>query len=618
MAIRKSFGGATIVKPGAYSKFQVSNSAGSDLGNNNTLFLIGEASAGAPGDVSGIVEFSASRLQSLVDTFKSGPLVDAAVAAIRPSVSPGVGGAGRILIWKTNSSVQASAVLQQSATNMFNLLGRAYGAGDNAFSVVVAAGSSGDQKLISITELSGTSELLGENPNQTLLSIQYTGDASTATLTIAGATRAALSFDITLAGDQTDGSADFSVALNSVTMKQLVDAINALTGYTATLGVASQSAKQGFELDVVTALDVTSSVNLKRLQLEMLDLINNSTRVIATEALLLGGVPDNVTVPMLGGAQGLSLNSDFSGGMSKSLSEDYNILLPVISRDASDDIADADLGFTDASSTYTIASVLASASAHLSLRGNVKNRREAQGMGGVREAVKATAFATISGLNDFNMQVGIQDIKFVDSTGNLRIGQPHVLMAMLAGIRLGTDVGEPLTHKFIRANALGHVFNATTGLETGDFDQALDVDDAINNGVTIIENRNGGFRIVVDNTTYGIDESFVFNRGSVVEASYFVNKTLRDVAEAIFVGNKTSNGLADSIKSIVRNKLRELNQPDVLIITAGEGAPEGFREDTFVVTVTGNTANVTVEYKPVQSLDFLLFNFTLGDISQIA
>lgn len=619
MGIKKLFSGSTLRKPGAFSRFDVDNSAGSNLSNTDTLFLVGESTKGAPGDVVGIQEFSSSRLKSLIDFYGKGPIVDVAVAAVRPSVTPGVGGVGKILVWKTNSSTQATVNLQQTSTDMYTVKGRAYGADDNNFSVVVATGTSGSQKQITVTKLGGTTETLGENANQVILTVRYVGNGTAATMSIAGATRNALTFTTSLTG-QSDGSVNLSIALNSVTMKQLADSINDSTGYTAALVTTPKSATTATELDVITGVDILPAVvDVKRLQFEVLDVINTSVRVIATEfAAILGGVPDNITAPLAGGAQGPSLNTDFSDGFNNSLVEEYSVLLPAISRDATADIADADLGFTDASSTYTITSVIAAAASHLSVRGNIKNRREAQGMAGLRDATKATAFTTISNTNDSNMQIGIQDVLFLDATGTIRVGQPHVLMGMLAGIRLGTPIGEPLTNKFIRATGIGHVIAPLTGISSGDFKPALDVDDAIDNGVTFVEKKNGGFRVVVDNTSYGIDESFLFNRGSVIEATYFVNRTLRLLAEDVFIGKKVSNGIADSIKAAIRNKLRELNQPDVQIITSSDDAPEGFREDTFVVSITGNTATVTLEYKPVQGLDFVLYNFTIGDIKQTA
>lgn len=625
MAIKISFGGASILKPGAYSKFKIDNSGGSQLANNDTLMIVGESSKGAPGDVEGIQEFSASRLDTLIEKYGSGPIVDSAFAAVRLSQRPaqGIGGAGRILVWKTNSSTQASVTLQTSApANLYSVKDSAWGVEGNNLSVIVQDGTSpSTQKSISIALLGGTTENLGENAGTSILSVQYTGDASTASLAIAGASRAALALTTTLAGDQTDGSVNLNITLANYSIKELVDFINAQTGYTASLLSVSNSAKDSNELDPVTVADVkTSATTLRRLQYEILELLNTSGRVEATLAATpIEGLPANTSGAQLtGGAQGASINSDFSNGYSASLAEDYNMLLPAISRDAADDIADVDLGFTDASSTYTIESVVEAAKTHLNLRGSIKNRKEAQGMFGVRETTKAAAFSFISARGSELLQGTMQDIVVVDETGSVSVKQPHILAAIAAGIRLGTEVGEPLTHKFPNIIQAGHIINPTTRLESGDFNSGLDVDEAIENGVLFVEKAQGGLRFVVDNTTYGIDDNFVLNRGSVIEASFFVFKTLRETAESLFVGKKVSNGLALSIKNAVRNKLRELNAPEVNIITSSDDAPEGFREDTFVVTVSGNTARVQVEFKPVVGLDFVLFDFTLGDIQQSA
>jgi hypothetical protein len=619
MSIKKSFNGKSIRKPGAYSKFKVDNSAGSDLATNDTLLIVGEAAKGAPGSVDGIVEFNVANLDSLIAQYGSGPIVDCAVSAARPSKTPGIGGAGKFLIYKTNASVQAQATLLQGINNMYVVKDRGYGLAGNDYSVVVAAGTTGEQRQISVTQLAGTTEVLGENDAQGIMSIQYTGNATTAVVVVSGTTRANLTLTTTLAGDQTDGSVNLSIALAGKTIKQVVDAINQSTGYTAAVVTASRSGQAANELDPSASQSILTAKTLKRIQAEILDLINTSARVIATEATQpLGSVPAIATKPLTGGLKGASTNTNFSTGMAASLAEEYSVLLPAISRDASEDIADAVLGFTDPASTYTISAVMAAATAHLALRGDTKNRKEAQGMGGIRKSTKSAAFSAINSVASENMQVAMQDCVFLDATGNTRVGHPHVFAAKCAGIRLGTEIGEPLTHKFLDVLQVGHMIDPVTLLQTGDFNEALDVDTAIDNGVLFSEKFKNANRIVVDNTTYGADDSFVFNRGSVIEASYFTFKTLRETAELIFVGKKTSNGLAKSIKNAVRNKLRELNAPDVNIITSSDDAPEGFREDTFVVTVNGNTARVQVEFKPVQGLDFIFFDFTLGDIQQSA
>ena len=619
MAITKSFNGQTIYKSGSYSKATVDNSAGSAIGSNDVLFLIGESSKGASGAVTGIVEYSASRLDALIANFGDGPLVDAAVVSSRPSKTPGIGGVGRYLVYKTNPSVQASVNLTKSASNMYLVKGRAYGVADNNYTVVVAAGTTSNQKLVSVTELSATTESLGENAAEDIITITYTGNGSTAVVAIAGASRAALTLTTTLAGDESDGSANLSITLANYTMKQLVDYINLQTGYTATLATANKAAKAATELDITASVTIKSAVvTIRRLATEVLELINTSTRVIATEAGIFTGVPDNQSAALTGGAQGASTNAFFSAGLSKSLGKEYNVVLPCVSRDATVDIADSVAGFTDASSTYTASSVLSAVDAHLTLRGNTKNRREAQCFAGFRNAVKATCYSTIAALNSYNMQVALQDSLFVDQAGTLKVGHPHITAALLAGMRLGTSVGEPLTYKVPNTTLVGHFLDSTTLLESGDFDPAVDADDAITNGVITLEPKGAGYRVVVDNTTYGTDASFVYNRGSVVEAVYFVQKDLRDFTDLVWIGLKTSSGGASSLKNMLRNRLIALNAPEVNVITGSDDAPNGFREDTFTVTTAGNTTTVQVEFKPVQGNDFVFYSFTVGDITQTA
>jgi hypothetical protein len=618
MSIKKSFNGKTIRKPGAYSKASTDNTAGAPSISTDVLMLVGESSIGAPGSVTGVVEFAVERLSDLIATFGVGPLVDCALAAARPSKQNGVGGASTIMVYKTNAAQQAAAILKKSGSNMITVKDSAWGAPGNDLSIVVAAGDSGNQKQLSVAKVGDTTEVLGENQAQSVLSIHYVGNGTAATMTIAGSTQLNKTLVTALTG-QSDSSVNLNIALKNYTMKTLVDYINNQPGYTASLNTVSLAQNPSTELDPQTAQSIMSAQIQYRLQHELVDLLNTSKRVQATiQDVSLVGLPDNATTFLTGGVKGASANSDFSNGFAASFAEDYSVLLACVSRDASEDIADAKQGFTDPSSAYTIASVLAAQDTHLRLRSDTKNRKEALGMGGIRKSTKAAAFAAIAAVGSEYMQVALQDALVLDSTGTLRYMHPHVVAALAAGMRTGQAVGEPLTHKFPNVLDVGHFINPDTGLSAGDFNPGLDYDAGIDAGALMLEKASGGFRWMVDNTTYGIDNSFIFNRGSVMAAANYVNRIIRETAEGAFVGKKVSNGAASSIKSVVRNKLRELNAPDVNIITSSSDAPEGFREDTFVVVVNGNTATVTVEYKPVQGLDFIFFEFTLGDIKQSA
>lgn len=616
MSISRPFGGAKIRKPGAYSISKQDQSGGAPLGANGTLFVIGEAELGAPGSVEGIQTFNASQLASLVAEYGSGPIVDVAKAAlVSPSKTPGVGQADQILIWKTNASTKASLALSNATpAALFTISDRNYGAAGNRISVKVEAGTDSTNQRIITVQSGDDKQVLDQNPAEIQLTIQYTGSGTAAVMTIGGTlTNRTLATTVTgAAGD------NLSITLKDYTMQQLQQFIAATGKYTATLGTPLKAAiTPAASLNPVTAVDVqTAPVALRRTQQELVDLINNNARLVsATIAAVVTGLPIASGPSYLaGGARGASSSTDFSTGMAKSLAADWNVAIPAISRDSADDITD---GLTDAASTYDVDAVHAALDSHLRLRGSIKNRKEAQGMVGRRDAAIANSYAAAQTLNSELIQMFVEDVLVSDVSGNLVWKQPHVHAALAAGIRLGTDVGEPLTHKFISANGVGHVVNPVTGIAAGNFNSGTDFDTAIDAGISFAEQASGGFRIVVDNTTYGRDASFVWNRGSVVEAAQYIAKTIRETADLVFVGNKVSNGIAASLKSVIRSKLLELNAANITT-ASDDGAPQGFKEATFTVLVTGNTANVSVEVKPVQGLDFVLINFTLGDLTQSA
>lgn len=610
MSIKQPFGGSIIRKPGAYSISQVDQSTGSPLTSAGTLFLLGEASAGAPGSSEGIQSFSAAQLSQLIAKYQSGPIVDMAKAACDPSLTPGINGPDQLLVWKTNASTQASlSLLNGSAAAVIVLKDSAWGANGNGTLVTIGSGTTGNQKTVTLQN--GTYiESLGQNAAIAQLSIQYTGTGSAASLSITGATPALKVLATVCTGATGD---NLSIPLAGLSIPQLIAAISASGKYTVVqLGDNTVSITSSTDLDDVAAADIkTSPVSLYKLHVELINLVNQNSKICVASrpATLAAGVPANVAAYLSGGALGASANSDFSTGLSKSLSFNYDLALPGVSQDATADIA---LGVTSSSSAYTIASVQAALGSHLLLRSQTKIRKEAQGMVGFRNSAKAACNTQAQSLNNYLLQMMIQDVLVVDAvSGSLAWKQPHVMAALCAGIRLGTSVGTPITFKFLNCSGLGHDVNPATGISAGDFDPTQDFDPAIDAGVTFAEPASGSFRIVVDNTTYGIDQSFVFNRGSVVEASINIAKNVRTTAESVFVGNKVVAGTAALIKSQIAAVLDNLFNSQVL--GSSPSAPRGYNAKTFSVSIVGNTATIQLEVIPVQGLDFILIQFSLGN-----
>lgn len=110
MARSVTFNGITRFTPGGITKINAAGLAQVTLSDNSIVGLVGEAEGGAPGSVGGIVTlFDPAKAAEL---FKSGDVVDALGLAFQSSNDPDVpGGASRVLIYKTNTSLASSLSL---------------------------------------------------------------------------------------------------------------------------------------------------------------------------------------------------------------------------------------------------------------------------------------------------------------------------------------------------------------------------------------------------------------------------------------------------------------------------------------------------------------------------
>jgi len=120
MARSVTFNGITRFTPGGITKINAAGLVQVTLSDNSIVGLVGEAEGGAPGSVGGIVTlFDPAKAAEL---FKSGDIVDALGLAFQSSNDPDVpGGASRVLVYKTNTSLASSLSLPaENATEVVN------------------------------------------------------------------------------------------------------------------------------------------------------------------------------------------------------------------------------------------------------------------------------------------------------------------------------------------------------------------------------------------------------------------------------------------------------------------------------------------------------------------
>jgi len=599
MAINTSFAGANILKPGAYSQTVVNLSGGFPLAATGVVAIVGESEGGAPGSEDGVQTFTSEDIASLIAKYKSGPIVDAARILIAPARDARVvNGASQIRVYKVNASTQASQVVPNAAPDdLFNITSANWGSDENLISVKIDAGVVSASARIITVQKGTQKEILPENAYSAMLVIQYTGSAAASALTIQGNT---------FVVSNTGAVDDLSIPLAGKTLQQLVDLISSNSAYTCTTTFKLASSKAAADLDPIsTSTDIkTAAVTLRAQQKELLDIINGQSSLITASRVadVEGTIASQSKKFLTGGAKGASTNTNFQEAFDALLAARCNIVVPLISQDASDLLT---IGETDPASTFTVDAVNLQAVTHCITASNTKNRSERNCYVSVKRAFADSQDASLD-LNSERASMLFQDVEVLGADGNLSFKDPWAASCIVAGIQAGTPVGTPATFKLINANGIDHE----------DYNSKTQVDLAIQNGLLPLEQvDSGGFRIVVQNSTYSKDANFVYNRPSVLAAADTVAFNLRAQLEAIFVGEKAKTGSAEAIKNLVVSIMSTFLSQELIV---GDDTNKQLGWKDLTVTITGNTANVDITITPVQGIDFILNRITLDNIRQSA
>jgi hypothetical protein len=118
MAINVSFNGATIYRPGAYSKLTIDLGGNFPLGIVGLVAIFGESTRGKPGSEEADMSrnfFLPNQISEVRQKYGSGPIVDAMNFLFSPASDGAVpNGAQAVYIYKTNSSTRATMSLPNS------------------------------------------------------------------------------------------------------------------------------------------------------------------------------------------------------------------------------------------------------------------------------------------------------------------------------------------------------------------------------------------------------------------------------------------------------------------------------------------------------------------------
>jgi len=733
MAINVSFNGATIYKPGAYSKTTIDLGGAFPLGPAGLVGIIGESTRGIPGseeqDIGNNV-YTAAQVPEIIAKYGSGPIVDACNFLFSPAVDGAIpNGAQAVYIYKTNASVKASLTLANNMGYIKSIIAGEEGnrivysvshtaevapvvtgtvalndaacaaLPDTAFNVKLNGGATQAITVLSasvtdqatlLTELNN--DLTGVTASfdasdylvftvdadatahqnglgksfeiETSVDLAAIGHAagitfssieSAATITIeqrkelitetdtiggnivltAEYIGAGTAASVTVDHDSdyvrlTVDAANTDYKISSYdTLIELVNDLNLEADWVFALSSTLYNQLSPSVLDAVSAVSalnfVTGNkpVRIKKDYYEFVEFCSESAVIYHQEldaSQTITGLPEvkaetflNTVVGALGATTGASVTNALLAFEGIRL----NAVVPLFSRDATADIAD---GLTDSSSTYTIDAVHQGVKTHLSKMATTKNRSERQGYLSWKGYFSTTSSGYTSGdtcldiannLAYGRVQLCIQDVRNIDSQGNIKWFQPWALACNIAGARAGSPIGTPLTNKYMNVAGIRHTAQpmrtAEVDIET-DFDPRTQYEQAIKNGITFLEApQSGGFKVTVDNTTYGKDGNWVWNRGNVIYAADILAFDFRDQLEKIYVGVKNTVNAAE-VKSTCESILATYLSQGITV--QSDDAPNGFK--SLVVKIEGNTINISVIAKLVEGIDFVLADITLS------
>ena len=553
------FGGRLLESPTTASVVDDSGLANKNLSVGNVAAFIGISSGGKPKTA---LRFGSPT--EAEDVLIDGELLAAVKKAFAPSNE--TGGPSEVVAIRVNPATQSTLDLKDgSAATVINLVSTDYGLQTTQIKVKVESASVTGKK---VTAQRGNDYYTADNIYRKAFQVQYTGAQASAVMTITNTA-------ITLQAPTGTTVATIDLAAFS-TVQQVVDRINSLTGFTASVvdGNGTKVALNG--LDSVAAQDVKTAAYTARADLQaVVDWINSAGEgfLTATRATGAGAPPANLAFTYLaGGTDGVTTNTDWSDAYTTLQGVDVQWVTPISASAAIHAMNDAHVAFM-----------------------STVGKMERRSIVGTDVSTSDTdALDKAKALNSDRtslVHIGYYDY---DANGDLKLMPPYMTAALLAGMFSGVNPGTPLTNKSIRVQGLERNLRNPT-----------DTDQLIKGGVLCVENTSSGYKVVKSISTWLTNKNY--NRVEV-STGWAVDFVARNVREGLDVlrGQKGTNILLSRAVSITESKLRELAraEPQGPGVITGDDENPAYKNIT--ATLEGDVLRVQFECQPVIGVNYVL------------
>jgi hypothetical protein len=553
------FNGRLLISPTTASVVDDSAMNNRGLSVGNIVALLGRSEGGQPNTA---LRFGSP--SEAVAMLRSGELLDAVLKAFDPSSE--TGGPATVVALRVNPAVQASLMLKDgSAANVIQVKSTDYGLYTNQIKVKVEAATTKGRKLT--TQL-GNSYYSEDNIFRDALQIQYTGGQASGVIDVTGTT---------FVLEAPTGTTIATIDLNSYpTIQQLVDRINAETGWVASVldGNGAKPALNG--LDYLTNQDVKTAAYSVAANLQAcVDWFNGSSEgyLTATRQAGVGAVPTALAFTYLsGGSDGTVTNTEWSNAYTVLQGEDVQWVVPISSDSAIHAMNDA----------------------HCAYMSNVARMERRGIVGSALATADSAAITAAKALNSDRTSlchIGYYDF---NADGTLTLYAPYMMAALLAGAFSGVNPGTPLTNRSLKVRGLERKLRNPT-----------DTDLLIQGGVLCVEETLRGYRVVQSITTWLNDDKYNRVEVSVGVACDFVARNVRNALD-VLRGQKANPQTIGQAISITESTLIELARPEPVGpgVLAGDAENPPYRNIT--AEIDGDVLRVQFECSPVLPVNYVL------------
>ncbi len=493
-----------------------------------------------------------------------GELLTAIKKAFDPSSD--TNGPSKIVAIRVNPALQSALVLNDSTpAAAINLTATGYGLYTNQIKVKVEAATNFGSKLT--TQL-GNSYYSADDVYRKAFSLQYTGVAANATITISGTT-------VTLIAPVGTTVATIDLATFQ-TVQQLVDRINVVSNFSATVLEGNGNKATLNALDFVTTVDVKTALYTVRADLQAaVDWFNGLGEgfINAARATGAGKVPAALPFTYLtGGSDGTVTNTEWSNAYSTLQTADVQWVTPISSDPA----------------------VHAMNDTHCTFMANVmfRERRGICGMpSGSTDIAAIAAARAINSDRTSLVHLGYYDY---DASNTLVLMPPYMTAALIAGAFSGVSPGTAMTNKSIKVRGLERLLRKPT-----------DTDALIKGGVLCVEqDEDGVFKVVQSISTWLNDTKFSRVEVSTGAATDYMMRTVRK-AQDVLRGQKASPLTLGRAISLTETALINLAKPEPLGpgVIVGDAANPAYKN--IQGTLEGDVIAVKWQASPAIPANFI-------------